>query len=265
MTENKIPNIIHFMYFIGPNSREFGFINYLAVRTAYEVQKPKIIYFYYNNEPSNNINWERMKQYVTMVKIIPPTNFMGIEIKYPQYQADIVRLEKLKEHGGIYLDTDILMIKPLTPFMNEECVLGGEGYIDHVSDLHTTDISKIGSISNAVILSKPNSRFISLWLDTLPDGFKKNIWAYHAVVLPFELYKKDTTLFTLQEVEAFIPFDFRDKYIFSSDVKQIFRLNKSYTMHMWETIWRDDISKINDDYLKKVNNIFTHFFKKYAM
>lgn len=259
-----IPNIIHFMYFIGPNSREFGFINYLAVRTAFEIQKPDTIYFYYNLEPVNNKNWNRMKKYVTMVKIDPPTNFMGTEIKYPQYQADIVRLQKLKEFGGIYLDTDILMIKPLTEFMNEECVLGGEGYIGHVPDLHTNDISKIGSISNAVIMAKPNSRFINLWLEELPEGFRKGIWAYHAVVLPFELYKKDTSLFSLKEVEAFIPFDFRDKYIFSKDIKQMLRLKQSYTMHMWETIWSNDIKEINDDYLKNVTNVFTCFFRRYA-
>jgi len=51
-----IPNIVHFMYFIGPDSREFGFINYLAVKTVYEVQKPDIIYFYYNEEPTDNPN-----------------------------------------------------------------------------------------------------------------------------------------------------------------------------------------------------------------
>jgi len=34
-----IPNIVHFVWLTGPNSREFSFINYLAVRAAHGVQK----------------------------------------------------------------------------------------------------------------------------------------------------------------------------------------------------------------------------------
>lgn len=259
-----IPNIIHFMYFNGPDSREFGFINYLAVRTAHEVQKPDIIYFYYNEEPADNPNWERIRPYVKMVKIDPPEEYGGVPLKYPQYKADIVRLQKLLIHGGIYLDTDILMLKPLTPLMNNECVLGAEGYVDQAQDLHTNDIKKIGSISNAVIMAEPSCRFLKEWLLHLPKALMSGVWAYHAVTLPLELYKKDNSLFELQEAEAFIPFDFRHKYIFENKDGDKERLSSSYTMHMWETIWKDDLLQIDKEYLETQDNLFCQLFGKYA-
>ena len=129
-----IPNVVHFIYFNGPNSRDFSYLNYLAVRAAHDIQQPDTIYMHYNTEPVGNPNWDRMKSYVTLAQITPPERLMGVKLGYVQYQADVVRLQKLLEHGGIYLDTDILMLKPLTPFMDRHCVMGAEGYVDHAAD-----------------------------------------------------------------------------------------------------------------------------------
>jgi hypothetical protein len=262
-----IPNIIHFMYFTGPGSREFSFINYLAVRSAFDVQKPDVIYFYYDVEPVNNIHWNNMKQYVTMVKIDKLLEFRGVRIDYPQYQADVVRLQKLLEVGGIYLDTDILTIKPFSNLLEQHCVLGAEGYRDNVSDLHTCDVLKIGSVSNAVIMAEPNSRFIKDWLDRLPEALMTNIWAYHAVVLPYQMYVEDPSYFNLQKVESFIPFDFRNNYIFEINGGEIHkdRLRDSYTVHMWETIWQNELNKIDNlskgQYYLCYYNVMTDFKK----
>ncbi|CAB4155580.1 Glycosyltransferase, DXD sugar-binding motif [uncultured Caudovirales phage] len=259
-----IPNVVHFIYFNGPGSREFGFVNYMAIRTAYEVQKPDALYLYYNTEPVGNPHWDRMKQYAILVQIDPPKEFMGVDLPYVQYQADVVRLQKLFIHGGIYLDTDVLMLKPLTPLMNRRCVMGAEGYVDHVPDLHTTDVSKVGSISNAVIMAERFSAFIRDWLTALPDGLKTGVWAYHAVTLPLEMYKADTSVFDLQEAEAFVPFDFRNTYIFGNNYDDLNRLDDSYTVHLWETIWKDELRQIDDKYLRTKENLFTYLFGKYA-
>lgn len=259
-----IPNVVHFIYFNGPNSREFGYLNYLSVRTAHEVQQPDALFMYYNIEPVGNPHWERMKQYATLVQVDPPKEFMGVELQYVQYQADVVRLQKLLEHGGIYLDTDILMLKPLTPFMDRKCVMGGEGYVDHAQDLHTADASKIGSVSNAVIMAEPDCPFIREWLEALPQGLKSGVWAYHAVTLPFELYKADPGRFDLQKVECFVPFDFRNAYIFGNNSADLLKLKESHTVHMWETIWGNELRQIDDAYLSAKDNLFAQLFGKYA-
>lgn len=256
-----IPNIIHFMYFIGENSRPFSYVNYLAVKTAYIVQQPDIIYFYYNVEPKNNPNWEKMKQFVTLVYLNPPTTYKGASLYCPQYQADVIRLQKLLEHGGVYMDTDVLSLKSYENLLQYDCVLGGEGYLNHVDNLFTNDVNKMVSISNAVIMAEPNNKFIQMWLDETPK-FMDLKWAYHAVVLPMEMYKKDNTLFHLEPVETFVPFDFRNPYIFD-EVDNMKKLNNSYTIHLWDTIWKEQLQKIDTEYLKNSKSLFAKIFKKY--
>lgn len=50
------------------------------------------------------------------------------EAKKYAFVADYVRLKALHEMGGVYLDTDQELIKPLTPFMEHEAFLG---FMDH--------------------------------------------------------------------------------------------------------------------------------------
>lgn len=250
------------MYFTQRNARPFSYINFLAVKRAFDVQRPDQIYFYYDQEPENNKNWEGIKQYVTMIKIEPPIEFEGVELTCPQYQADIVRLQKLYEYGGIYLDTDMLLIKPLDIFLNKKCVMGGEAYKQNVPNLNSSNYEHMASISNAIIMCEPNNAFIKHWLERTPESMKKGIWAHHAVVLPLELYSEDQTYFDLQKVETFVPFDFRDKYIFGNNFDHLKRLEDSYTMHMWQTIWEPELSLIDDNYLKSVDNILTHMLHK---
>ena len=68
-----IPNIVHFVWLTGPNSREFSFINYLAVRAAHTRQEDARILMHVNAEPVGNVNWERIRPYVEMVRVEPPT------------------------------------------------------------------------------------------------------------------------------------------------------------------------------------------------
>ena len=42
------------------------------------------------------------------------------------FVSDFVRFQLLYEFGGIYLDTDILMLKSLDSFLNDDCFLGAE-------------------------------------------------------------------------------------------------------------------------------------------
>lgn len=262
--EPNIPNIIHFIYISG--KRDFGFINLLAVLSAHYVQKPDVIYMYNNSEPINNKYWDIAKKFVKLVQIESITNFKGVEINYPQYQADIIRLQKLYENGGIYLDLDIITLKSYDKFRYSNCVLGGECYTDNVESLNSTDIEKIKSISNAVILTAAHQKFIEDWLNNIPDAIKNNGWAHHAVVLPRDLYIKDNKIFDLQSVETFIPFCFRRPYIFDEITENSMnKLKNSHSIHLWETIWGEQYLKnINIEYIKTKNTLFSALVKKYV-
>ena len=52
--KNNIPNTIHFIFGLKPQKDEFLFIYYLSVLSAYIVNNPNKIYFYYHYEPHGN-------------------------------------------------------------------------------------------------------------------------------------------------------------------------------------------------------------------
>lgn len=252
----KVPNIIHFIWFTGPKAREFSFVNYLAIKVAKAVQSPDRIFLYYNDDIEGNPHWNAAKQLVEMVKIDAPEDFEGVSLEgWPQYQSDVVRLQKLYEHGGIYLDTDCFMLKPMDDLMGNECVMaanitGEEGEY----------------ASGAVMLAAPKSEFIGKWLAELAEGLKKGVWAWHCVNLPIEVHRNNPGLATMIDARKFLPFLFEDKNVIEDGKADacLPALDGSYTLHLWDTIWADDLKKIDASYFEETDSAFSRLFAKYA-
>lgn len=240
-----IPNLIHFIWLTGPKSREFSFINYLAVRAARDMHPDARILMHTNEAPEGSINWERIKPYVEIVKVDPPLHHNGYDLEYVQYQADVLRLKILYEQGGIYLDTDMLLLKPIDIAYEGDCVLSPD------------TLENPQSINAGFIAAVAYSPFIRRWL----KAFEVNdTWAYGAVVLPWELLKKSDAGVTLVCAEDFLPFDWRDKSILTSDAY----FGSACCVHMWETIWANDLKDVNDYYLRTSDSEFARLFRKYA-
>lgn len=244
-----VPNIVHFIWFTGPKSREFGFVNYLAVRAAHDIQKPDALYIHTNIAPTDNPHWEAIRPYAQIV-IREPSELTDI----PQYQADLARLEILSE-GGIYLDTDMLLIKPLA---FERTTMGVESY--------ENDWPK--SLNAGLIAAVPNCRFIAEWRERMAGQLGVGGWAHHCVVLACEIYHENPALVDLRPAEEFLPFDFHDEWIYGS-ADQAYRLANSYSMHLYDTYWEgvewSELRKIDNDYLATVDNLFTYMFGKYRI
>lgn len=114
-----IPNICHFVFGFKEQKEEFLFCYYLAVYSAYIVNKPEKIIFYYHHEPHGDW-WEKLKNIpvVELIKIPIPTHIGEKEIKKTAHKADWVRMNVLYEFGGIYLDIDTICVKPWKDLLN---------------------------------------------------------------------------------------------------------------------------------------------------
>ncbi|MCQ2562710.1 MAG: hypothetical protein MJ158_03815 [Alphaproteobacteria bacterium] len=44
------------------------------------------------------------------------------------YVADYIRIKVLYEHGGIYFDTDVSVVKSLTPLLKNKCFVGMQNF-----------------------------------------------------------------------------------------------------------------------------------------
>jgi hypothetical protein len=76
----------------------------------------------------------------------------AIEARNWALAADVIRAHVLYEHGGIYLDTDIEILKPLDSFLENEFFMGYESK-------HWVNNAVIGSVAKHDILEKYINRY----------------------------------------------------------------------------------------------------------
>ena len=155
----RIPNQFHFCYFGG---QPFSLVNYLTIASARAVNQPEAMYIYMDKEPAGEW-WDKAKPLVTVVTTPAPDQVFGAPIKHPAHKADVVRLQKLIEHGGIYLDLDVLCVKPFTPLLDNPLVLAEENYR-----------GSIVGLCNAVILAEPGANFAKRWLEGFDPA--RSLW-----------------------------------------------------------------------------------------
>jgi hypothetical protein len=74
--------------------------------------------------------------------------------------ANLARLQVLKEHGGIYLDVDIEMVRPLRPLLDNACFVGFQDSGPNAN-----------WVNNAVIGATPNYWFVDFCIARLLRTF----------------------------------------------------------------------------------------------
>lgn len=243
-----IPRTIHFIFF---GFTEFHYIHYLAVKSAVAVHGVPVK-LYYSQAPKDNPLWDEIASMVELVQVDPPQEFRGHQLTSYQYKADILRLQILIEQGGAYLDIDVISLRPFDEFWNEHCVLG----------IESADGS---SITNAVMMAEPNHPFMQRWLDDTATNLENKPWAWHGVCLPREIYDSQAWPdIRLEPRASFMPFDFRDRYIFTQEEGREHDLDHSYTMHMWDTIWGAHLAHIDSNYIEREHNYLTQICKPYV-
>ena len=106
--------IVHFCFGMTPDfgGRPFGFSHYLAVRSAWEVLEPEVMVMHFVHEPSGQW-WNLARPYLHLHHVRAVEGIYGFPAKHPAHRADIIRLAALIAMGGVYLDTDVLVVKHL--------------------------------------------------------------------------------------------------------------------------------------------------------
>ena len=245
-----VPNIIHFIFGLEKKfgNRPFSIFHYLAIKSAYEINEPDKIYFYYKYEPQGYW-WGKAKKYVEPILISVPRQIYGNKLYHYAHKSDVIRLMILFKYGGIYLDIDTICLRPFTNLLNNSCVMAKE--LLHNGEEH--------GLCNAVILAEKGSKFIQYWLSTYKHFRSKGkdiYWAEHSVRVPLkiaELYPN--TLHIEPERSFFYPSYFQE------DLKMLFQKNLSfpeaYVFHLWESLSFDSyLSKLTREYILAVDTSY---------
>jgi hypothetical protein len=255
-----IPSTIHMIYPMTDKTRPWSIVNDLAVKLAQKHHDPNHISIT-TNKPMDLPKWVR--ESVGIVEIELPTHFEGVEIVYPQYIADIMRLQILRDYGGIYMDTDILLQKPLAEFLSE------------VRLVMSWETQNRRSISNALMMSSPGNSlmmpppgyvFIEEWLDRMPKAIQSNTWAYGGVVLPALMaenpYLKDYCV--VLDHTFCCPLDLSRDWLFNPALKAEAKnkIKDAHAIHVFETYWRDIIKNITLEWIENNDCLFSELYRE---
>lgn len=257
---NKIPNIIHFVYGLKEQNDEFELYRYLSILSAYYVNKPDKIYFHYYYEPYGYW-WDKIKHLLTLEKIDPPNEIYNNFIYHYAHKADVIRLQKLIEYGGIYLDIDTICLKSFSDLLNNDFVMGIQ------CDTNNKDYG----LCNAVILSKKNSLFGKKWLETYKtfrSTGRDEYWDEHSVIVPLNLSKLYPNNITILESSSFfypLWYDIKD-ILFNENInidhyKNIIKNN--YCIHLWDTYSHSYLKTLTENDILTKNTIYNIFSRKF--
>lgn len=245
-----IPNVIHFVYPAWPNTRPLSYLNYICIKRAIEIHKPDDVKFWIDGDPVENEWWQKIKPMVSIHRKEMRGEFGGTKIEWPQYQSDVTRLEILRDEGGIYLDTDVILMRDLNWVFDD--------------DQFTISAEPSGnSLCNAVMFSRPNDPFVKLWLEAMPNALKSDRWANGGVITPFKLAMENGHICDVRDPEDFCPFDLHYPYVFEQRLNRATEalIRNSSALHIYETYWRDTIKNVTPEWVDQTDCVFSRIVK----
>ena len=165
------------------------------------------------------------------------------------FVSDYVRLWALYNHGGIYLDTDMWLIKNLDKFLDNECFFGYE------------DQQKL-LISAGIFGNVKKNNFIELLIKEYDNKLflLDDISSFVIPKIITQVYRKNLNLnVKIYSFEYFYPFPFNKRK--QSNFLE-FKTNKTHAIHLWNMSWdtkRDVFFRKCKYYIRKIKNIIIEF------
>ncbi len=190
---------------------------------------------------------------MTPIQITAPTQIFGRPLTHVAHRADVVRLQKLIEHGGIYLDADVLVQRDFDDLLDYPAVLGREGE------------EGLWGTANAVILAEPGAEFLKRWLaeyKSFRSTGRDEFWNEHSVQVPSRLARQHPTEIRLLSDKAFFwPLwsDDHLNWIFRTD--RPIPLEETYANHLWEARAWKYLEGLTPRHLRSTQNNFSTWSK----
>lgn len=163
-----VPNVVHYVRYGKGDLSFFEFVSFLSV---VRFVRPCVILIHGDALPTGDY-WTyilNLSPNIVHVRRDPPQFIFGEKISYKEHASDIMRIEALLLYGGIYLDTDTVIVQSLKPFREFPCSMS---------------LQSSGYMSSAFIMSEPNATFLQKWLEGYKNEYKVENYVYNAMVYP---------------------------------------------------------------------------------
>ncbi len=233
------PRIVHFVFGLRQQREPFHFLHYAALESCRRVLEPERIYFHHLHRPWGPW-WDAIEPHLELRAVAETREVAeadysaGLVPEYLRYahHADLIRLDCLVEHGGLYADIDTIFVRPLPgELYDAPFVIGSE---PPVRDELTGEPRP--SLCNALLLAEPGSEFAREWRARIA-GALNGTWNNHSGFLAAELQETLPDAVRVEPGGRFYPFP--------ASRPGLFRLLEArgavpadcYSVHLWQHLW----------------------------
>lgn len=246
-----IPKVLHYIFGMSPSAggKPWSLIHYVCLRSAIERIRPTNVFFYCEHEPTGPW-WELTRGIVDVQRISAPRAIFGNPLMHYAHRADVVRLEKLLNKGGIYLDADVFVHTAFDDLLEHSTVLGKQ----------VVDGTVIG-LCNAVILAEPHAPFLRRWHSEYRSFRSKGrdaYWDEHSVGIPYHLSKRFPDEITILPQSAFFwpTYSAKDLTLIFESASPV-DLSGAYATHLWETpAWEPYLEHLTPLHIRSIDTNF---------
>ncbi|KAF4522331.1 hypothetical protein B566_EDAN011332 [Ephemera danica] len=178
VNEHIIPDYAHFVLF--DQAGKLDFTSFLCILAAIKVHRPSVVYLHsdsplYAGSNNHNRYWLALTDASKSLNVslrtrhLPrPSHVFGQRISSVWHASDVSRIGLLWQYGGVVLDRDQLILKPLHDYRRFELVLGWpEGQF----------------IGTQLLMAHPRARLLHPWLEGYRQ-YRPSMWYYNAAQLP---------------------------------------------------------------------------------
>lgn len=255
----RIPKVLHFCFGFSPlfGHKPWSLVHHVSVASAIQHIRPDEAFMYYEHRPTGPW-WDLSCKLFTLVRIDAPRTVFGNKVAHPAHRADVVRLNRLFEVGGIYLDADVFVHRSFDALLDNPAVLGQQG-----------ENGSYG-LANAIILSEPGSEFIDRWYDsyrTFRSRGRDEYWDEHSVKIPALLAARHPDLITILPHRAFFwPRWHTDhlKMIFGTPSVEIVT-DATFATHLWETHAWSYVENLTPGQVRRIDSRFHQWARPYLV
>ncbi|MHB8206511.1 glycosyltransferase family 32 protein [Mucilaginibacter sp.] len=226
----------------------------------------KIHYCWFGNNPKNETilncieSWKKILPEYQIIEWNESNSELANDFSKQAFKAkkwaflsDYVRIKALYQHGGIYLDTDMLMVKSLDDLLDQECFLG-----------YQND----GQVSGGIISSVKGNAYIKSCLDAY-ENMQFNESRLMSMAIPLILTDAYDRFSQKQSVSIY-PYNYFYPYSFEDSLQGKNYINsikpETYAIHLWNASWFTEkelagFAFEHGNYLKGIKLVIIYSFK----
>ncbi|MDQ2650883.1 MAG: capsular polysaccharide synthesis protein [Actinomycetota bacterium] len=269
-----IPRIAHFVFGLREQTEPFHPMHYLAIESCRQVLQPEVIHLHHQHLPFG-VYWDLIRPHLELHEVGPadevlaaPRNEQLVPERYRYaHHADVIRLDALIEHGGVYADIDTLFVSEFPDELFAAPFVIGEE--DPVRDELTGEVRP--SLCNALLLAEPRATFAVEWRERMA-GAMNGTWSNHSGFLAHALSQELPAAVRVEPARSFTHLGYD-----ADGLARLFeRLDRDLegvlSLHLWSHLWweesRVDASRfhaglLDEEHIRSVDTTYTVLARRF--